>query len=105
MSLVDEVAVSISAALSPTMDDISKSLTVSLRNFAIAANWPKEIARLLRVEMDGNTLTVTYPPEAKEAVQLLEDGVYADQPNPVIRRFKNRLPQLASHRMHLALAR
>lgn len=69
----------------------AKKLTSGLRRQAYANGWPVELSRKLVVSHEDSKFSVTMPPKSLSAVFDMEFGTQDAPPNPVIRRFMNRL--------------
>ena len=69
----------------------AKKLTSGLRRQAYANGWPVELSRQLVVSHEDSKFSVTMPPKSLSAVFDMEFGTQDAPPNPVIRRFMNRL--------------
>ena len=81
---------SLISALTASLVSDEKTLTRELRKNALAAGWPKEIARILEVHITDNGINVSYPESMIEAVEDLEYGTELRPPTSVFRMFDER---------------
>lgn len=99
-AFVDRVAQRVDTA----SNDVAYQMTLSLRTFAISSGWPLNVANLLEVVVEDGRFVPAWPRAIAEVVRDLEYGVSTDDPNPVIRRFANRLDSMAYLRLNRAIA-
>lgn len=99
-ALVDRVTQRVNTA----SDRVAYQMTMTLRTSALYAGWPSDIANLLEVEHRNGQYVPTWPRSINEAVRDLEYGITNDEPNPVLRRFANRVQGMAEKRLNKELA-
>lgn len=97
-ALVDRVARRVDTA----SEDVAHQLTFSLRTFAIQAGWPLDIANMLEVVVEDGQFVPAWPRAMNEKIRDLEYG-YTNEPNPVLRRFTNRIEKMSYLRMNREL--
>ena len=81
---------SLISALTASLASTEGSLTREIRKTALAAGWPKEAARALKVYINDNGINVTYPESLAETVENLEYGSNVNAPSSVLRMFEER---------------
>lgn len=74
----------------------AKELTLELRDLAVAAGWPTDVANSLSVVLSGTSLNIDYPEAMTEKIQELEYGNAATPPKTVLRKFMYRTEGIAS---------
>lgn len=94
VSLVERITQRVDTA----SEDVARQLTLSLRTLAIAAGWPLDIANMLEVVYEDGTFAPAWPRSMNEKIRDLEFG-YSGEPNPVLRRFANRVEKMAYLRL------
>ena len=70
-----------------SLRSLEPKLTKEVRLAAIKAGWPKEVARVLKVTVADDSITVTYPDEYADQIDDLEYGTRTVGPKPVFRLF------------------
>ena len=70
-----------------SLRSIEPKLTKELRAAAIKAGWPKEVARVLKVTVVDDSLSVNYPNKYEDQIGDLEYGTRTIGPKPVFRMF------------------
>ena len=83
--------------------EVARQLTMSLRTYAIASGWPLDIANMLEVVYENGSFVPAWPRAMTEKVRDLEYG-YSNEPNPVLRRFANRVEKMAYLRLDREMA-
>lgn len=74
----------------------AKELTVELRDMAVAAGWPTDVASSLSVVLTNGSLNIDYPESMEQRVQDLEYGSFQKPPMSVMRKFMYRTEQVTS---------
>ena len=75
----------------------AKELTLELRDLAVAAGWPTDIASNLSVVLTNGSLNIDYPESMDQRVQDLEYGSFNKPPKSVMRKFQYRTEQVTSN--------
>jgi hypothetical protein len=68
-------------------------MTTTLRDEAINSGWDIKVSNSLKVNFKGDAFVIDIPQRHKDAADAHEFGTEDDQPNPVLRRFANRLQE------------
>jgi hypothetical protein len=74
----------------------AKELTLELRDTALDAGWPADIARALSVVVTNGSLNIDYPESMDQRVQDLEYGSFQKPPASVMRKFMYRTEKVTS---------
>lgn len=74
----------------------AKELTVELRDLAVAAGWPTDVAGSLSVVLVNGSLNIDYPESMDSQIQDLEYGNASTPPKTVLRKFMYRTENIAS---------
>jgi len=74
----------------------AKELTLELRELAVAAGWPADVANSLSVTLSEGSLNIDYPENMDKKIQDLEYGNAATPPKTVLRKFMYRTEGIAS---------
>ena len=74
---------------------VADRLTTNLRDTTSKAGWPHQLVMGTRVVWTGKTWQIDIDDHARAAVDDLEYGSQARQPNPVLRKFAARMGSLA----------
>jgi hypothetical protein len=74
----------------------AKELTLELRDLAVAAGWPVDVASALSVVLNNGSLNIDYPESMDQRVQDLEYGSFEKPPKSVMRKFMYRTEQVTS---------
>jgi hypothetical protein len=64
--------------------------TTTLKNNALAAGWPEDMVKHLKVVSENGAFSVRYPEEHNQSMLTLEYGTDVIPPSPVIRNFLQR---------------
>ena len=74
----------------------AKELTLELRDTAVAAGWPADVASSLSVVLEGGSLNIDYPESMDQRIQDLEYGSFEKPPKSVMRKFMYRTEKVTS---------
>lgn len=74
----------------------AKQLTLELRDLAVAAGWPADVASSLSVVLINGSLNIDYPESMDQRIQDLEYGSFEKPPKSVLRKFMYRTEQVTS---------
>lgn len=74
----------------------AKQLTLELRDLAVAAGWPADVASSLSVVLINGSLNIDYPDSMDQRIQDLEYGSFEKPPKSVLRKFMYRTEQVTS---------
>jgi hypothetical protein len=74
----------------------AKELTLELRDMAVDAGWPADVASSLSVVLTDGTLNIDYPEEMDQRIQNLEYGSFQKPPMSVMRKFMYRTEKVTS---------
>ena len=77
-------------------ESAAKKLTLELRDLAVAAGWPADVARSLSVVLNDGSLNIDYPENMDKRIQDLEYGNFQTPPKTVFRKFMYRTEGVAS---------
>lgn len=77
-------------------ESAAKELTLELRDLAVAAGWPADVARSLSVVLSNGSLNIDYPENMDKRIQDLEYGNSETPPKTVLRKFMYRTEGVAS---------
>lgn len=84
---------------------VETRLTVALRMMAQESGWPTQVAQLLRVRHRNNSFDPSWPEAIHKHVMTFEYGTGDLEPNPVLRRFRNRAGDMADQAARQYLGR
>jgi len=76
--------------------ELSKKMTIKLRNAALNAAWPSMIVSNMSVVVKDSKLVIDYPEDLQEEINDLEFGTGPTPPASVIRPFLNRTDEYIS---------
>lgn len=74
----------------------AKELTLELRDLAVEAGWPADVASNLSVVLTNGSLNIDYPEAMDQRVQDLEYGSFEKPPKSVMRKFMYRTEKVTS---------
>lgn len=75
----------------------AKELTLELRDLAVEAGWPADVATSLSVVLINGSLNIDYPEALDQRIQDLEYGNFKTPPKSVMRKFMYRTEQVTSN--------
>jgi hypothetical protein len=74
----------------------AQQLTLELRDLAVEAGWPLNVAASLSVALINGNLNIDYPEELDNQIQDLEYGSSNTPPKSVLRKFMYRTESITS---------
>lgn len=74
----------------------AKELTLEIRDLAVEAGWPNDVASNLSVVLNNGSLNIDYPESMDQRVQDLEYGSFEKPPKSVMRKFMYRTENVTS---------
>jgi hypothetical protein len=74
----------------------AKQLTLELRDLALDAGWPVDVASSLSVVLSNGSLNIDYPESMDQRIQDLEYGSFENPPKSVMRKFMYRTESITS---------